>query len=133
MDHTKYNAESHKAPNDKDEVLVERLGSVMALRVDPLNQTPVFVVEEVATAFYPTVKDAKEWVALQIGDGAQIVFDLGPDGWQLRAANSEFKFSEAQIESFFSQELLQDLWLTHHPAASSRKKYLETLKGRGIH
>ncbi|MBI5422370.1 hypothetical protein HZA44_04525 [Candidatus Peregrinibacteria bacterium] len=133
MGNAKPHSEFNELPLEKDEVLFERPGAVMALKVDPLNQAPVFVVESVATTVSSTMNDAKAWGAQQVAEGSQLVFVLGREGWHLQGAESDFPFSQAQVESFFSQMLLQDLWLSHHPVASARKRYLETLKGKGVH
>lgn len=120
-------------PQGPKEVLIEKAGAVIALKVDALNGTPAFVVQEVSTVVATSADAAKDWAEKQIGEGAQVVFVLGNDGWFLKAADSDFHFSEAQIDSFFSQELLQDLWLSHHPVASARNRYFDALKEKGIH
>lgn len=133
MGSAKHNSEFYGKPLERDEILIEKPGAVMAFNVDPLNQTSAFVIENVSTTVSRGMPEAKAWSEEQVGKGAQIVFFLDHEGWHLGATDSDFKFSEAEIRAFFSQDLLQDMWLTHHPVASARRRYLETLKGQGIH
>ncbi len=133
MTHEKSKPDFYGDPIDHTEVLFERPGAVMAFRIDTLHGTPTFAVKEVATTVSPTMKDAKVWAEQHISQGSHLVFVLGHEGWHLRAADSEMQFSAAQIESFFSQTLLQHLWLTHHPVASARERYFKVLMRKGIH
>ena len=111
---------------EKDEVLFEQPGAVMALKADALNEKPVFAIEHVATSVKPNAKAINTLVDSLLKGGYNLIFILKRDGWHLLQNHTDFKNEE--VMASFTQRELQDLWLVHHPIESVRRRHLENFQ-----
>ena len=107
-------------------------GSMIAIKADALNGKPFFTVQEITTDVAANPDQAMSWVEDQVGSGYQFVFILSKEGWKLLGTDSGLPFSEAQISSFFSQDLLSSLWVSHQPMVQRQRRDFNTLKSKGL-
>lgn len=114
------------------ESFIKTSGRLIAIKASALSGTTDFKVNDVVVGAAANSKQTDSWAEGQIGSGSNLVFIQSNEGWKLLAADSGFEFSEKQINSFFSQDLLTSLWLTHKPLLIKQGHDFRELKSKGL-
>lgn len=107
-------------------------GFMMAIKASALNGKPVFTVRDIVTGMAANAKQAETWVGEQVSLGSDFVFIRSESGWRLLGADSGLPFSEDQIVSFFSNDLLDGLLKSHIPYLSEERHAYNQLKRSGL-
>jgi hypothetical protein len=115
-------------------------GSMMAIQAFPLEGKSTFAVQDLATDVAANPEEVKTWVEAKTKSlaeardksGLGFFFFLFQDGkWKLVAMDTDVEPYKRQIETFFSQNLLGDLWKSHRPSAHKDSHEFNTARKTG--